>query len=824
MHLPSLLMHESNIRKITNIILIWIGIAFLANGLQKISDSGYTPPEIVPGWLTGMLWIVFGYAIALIWLSYVLSILISQKISGTVRFSGARMFSISLVLIFAVISSCVGTYLTWKHPYRLGPCGCQSNEWGPTCKACQCGLYGVCDDGEYGSGQCACDVGFSGDRCDRCDERHKPEPNGVFPACDLCKTGYIGEKCDECAVGYNGEECDECDNGWHPWQHSSDLFPQTIADDNRHLCDECMPNHWGYYCKACPWGNDVPHIILTENNPLIEGTRVADSFSKGGHIKSMQIKRGETWHFSYNYDPNDPRVLQHTRIQIKYDGTVVLSDWILLGDIRGVQCNNRGTCEDDDTHQLKNIRWQDTCTYTEYQLCTTDSECTVSGNCKGTCRGLEVPINSIWEAKMGGMLCSTDEDCLDDSIHINEKNETYVGGRCVTRGCCDESRHGDGSCACEQQFFGPLQETGIKEHYELSPSCDFCPGYDWMTQNPTTICSGGKGTCSASYGRSGDYLQMRCTCGEQVFINPETGIVDASKIIAWSGDLCECGDFNEDSRCDLCSSGHWGPRCQSCPGGPGLQSCGGLGRGECSQGIHGDGSCSCALDRASSWMLAPYVKRYVTEAVGVNSEGLNHTCSECAPNFFGEFCLRCDDTDMIKPSELNDIFQPGGSYVFGQGQSSLEPKPVCHRGFCTLACGGGGWCNWGRGGDGTCTCWSNVRQNSYTWNPLDNVCVGNDRTEEQCPSYGYCSENSQTGRRSATMCGKETWIGNDKDMSSEGLDWSPFEDWSGTDHGKQSSTTYNLECSQVGQGICYKWMPIDWRPSNSLITCVKEGN
>ena len=74
------------------------------------------------------------------------------------------------------------------------------------------------------------------------------------------------------------------------------------------------------------------------------------------------------------------------------------------------------------------------------------------------------------------------------------------------------------------------------------------------------------------------------------------------------------------------------------------------------------------------------------------------------------------------------------------------------------------------------------------------------------------------------MCGTETWIGNDKDMTSEGLDWSPFDDWSGTNSGQQSSAQYNTECSLVDKGVCYKWMPIDWRPSNSLITCVKEGN
>ena len=824
-------MHGDNIFKLTNLVLVWVGISLFMSGFQKTSESGYTPPEVPSGWAMGMLWIGAGIVIALIWATFMISTLIEQKCAGKRRFTPTKMIAISFVLIFACVSACVGTYMTWKHPFRLGPCDCAVGQWGAGCKPCVCSGHGICDDGQYGSGRCACDFGFAGDLCEKCDDTHKP-----VGECDMCKTGYTGEKCDVCDVGYAGEDCDVCDDGWLPWQHSSELFPVSITtDDERHICDECRPNHWGFYCKACPWGNDVPHVTLSKNNPIIEGTRVADSSSKGGVVIDMQVYKKNIWVNSYDYQTFNPKVLEHTRVKMKYDIDKKKSDWIDLADLRGVQCNNRGTCIDDVQHQLKFPNWQDTCTWNSFQGCTVDSDCTVSENCKGVCQGIDLPINAAWEIQMAGSLCSDDADCINPDIFVNELNETYMGGRCVTRGCCDESYHGNGICDCDQSFFGPLMDNGIIEHFEQSPSCDFCPGYDWMTQDPTTICSGGKGTCSASYGRTGDYLNMRCTCGEEVFVDRITKIVFPDKIISWSGSLCECGDFDEDSKCDLCASGHWGETCQVCPGGPGLQSCGGLGRGQCFEGINGDGTCNCRLDSSSSWMLAPYIKRFPSERVGVNKFGSNQTCSECAPNFFGEFCLRCDDTDMIKPSELDDIFQPSGSYTFGIGQSSSSPQPICHRGFCTLACGGGGWCNWGRAGDGTCMCWSNVRQNSHTWNPLDNTCIGDQRYTgknedyiglggEQCPAYGYCSDNSETGRRSATMCGEIGWTGDEKDMTTEGLDWSPFDDWNGTDTGRQSSTTYNSECNLNNRGRCYKWMPIDWRPSNSLITCVKEGN
>ena len=856
-------MHGDNIFKIINLAIAWLGITLFMSGFQKMNDSGYTPPEFPSGWVMGMGWIIAGSTIAITWLSFMISDALHQKFNDTPRFSTTKLVAISFVLIFSAIGASVGTYLTWKHPLRLGPCDCSTDQWGPSCEPCLC-QYGVCDSGQYGSGRCACDFGFAGDYCDKCDERHKPEPNspqvldGTELACDMCKTGYSGPeliegrpKCDECDIGYTGEECDICDDGWQPWYHSSDLFPLTIAEDDRHLCDECRPNHWGYYCLSCPWGNDVPHITLSKNNPIEYGTRVADSTKKAGAIVDMMVYKfpdvewtkestrdpnnlpKREWIQTFDYNIDDRKVLENTKVKMKYDLTNKVSDWILFGDLQGVQCNNRGICMDDARWQALNPDWDKQCSFGgSFQECSTDKDCTVSENCKGVCQGID-PIGdgevgmAIWEVTVAGKICSNDDDCFQPQTIFDPVTQTdifiqnYKGGLCVQRGCCQESWHGNGECDCEPNFFGELQDNGFKELYELSPACDFCPGYDWLTENPVTPCSGGKGTCSASYSRTGEYASMRCTCGEQVYISPD-GIVDPDKIIAWSGDLCECGDWDDDTKCDTCSAGHWGEDCEICPGGA-FSPCGGLGKGECNSGRYGDGTCNCKLSPESSWMLAPYIKRYESEKVGFDITFSNYTCSECAPNFFGDSCLRCDDTSMIKPSELDDIFQPVGSYLFGEGQSSTTPQPICHRGFCTLACGGGGWCNWGRGGDGKCTCWSNMRLNSNTWNPLDNVCIGNDQSKESCPAYGYCSEG-ETGRRTATMCGTETWIGGNKDMNDKGLDWSPWDDWDGTDPGTESSQKYDFECANKTKGECYKWRPIDWRPSNSLITCVKDGN
>jgi len=136
---------------------------------------------------------------------------------------------------------------------------------------------------------------------------------------------------------------------------------------------------------------------------------------------------------------------------------------------------------------------------------------------------------------------------------------------------------------------------------------------------------------------------------------------------------------------------------------------------------------------------------------------------------------------------------------------------------CTIACGQGGWCDWGRAGDGTCMCWSNKRAEPTTWNPLDNVCIGNERfdpespeefdgTKEQCPAYGFCP-----GQGSRHYCPKDR----ENSGSKANCEKRHFEacgppnfiagDWTG-----QGNST----CQ------CQPFNEIDWAPDNSGISCI----
>uniref|UniRef100_A0A8C5PW47 Laminin subunit alpha 2 n=1 Tax=Leptobrachium leishanense TaxID=445787 RepID=A0A8C5PW47_9ANUR len=97
------------------------------------------------------------------------------------------------------------------------------------CIPCNCNSFGSksfdCDD----SGQCNCQPGVAGKKCDRCGHGHFDFQEG---GCTPCECSHVGNNCD-------------ADTG-----HCV-CPPNTIGEQ----CDKCAPNHWGYSivtgCKAC---------------------------------------------------------------------------------------------------------------------------------------------------------------------------------------------------------------------------------------------------------------------------------------------------------------------------------------------------------------------------------------------------------------------------------------------------------------------------------------------------------------------------------------------------------------------------------------------
>eukprot|EP00079_Xenopus_tropicalis_P035929 XP_017949700.1 PREDICTED: laminin subunit alpha-2 isoform X3 [Xenopus tropicalis] len=101
------------------------------------------------------------------------------------------------------------------------------------CVPCNCNSFGSksfdCDD----SGQCRCQPGVTGKKCDHCDHGFYDFQEG---GCTPCECPHVGNNCD-------------ADTG-----HCV-CPPNTIGEQ----CDKCAPNHWGYSiitgCKACNCSN-----------------------------------------------------------------------------------------------------------------------------------------------------------------------------------------------------------------------------------------------------------------------------------------------------------------------------------------------------------------------------------------------------------------------------------------------------------------------------------------------------------------------------------------------------------------------------------------
>ncbi|XP_071006528.1 laminin subunit alpha-2 isoform X1 [Oncorhynchus clarkii lewisi] len=97
------------------------------------------------------------------------------------------------------------------------------------CAPCNCNSFGSksfdCDE----SGQCRCQPGVTGPKCDRCAPGHFNFQEG---GCAPCQCAHVGNNCDA-----NTGQC-VCP-------------PNTVGE----RCDKCAPNHWGHDimagCKAC---------------------------------------------------------------------------------------------------------------------------------------------------------------------------------------------------------------------------------------------------------------------------------------------------------------------------------------------------------------------------------------------------------------------------------------------------------------------------------------------------------------------------------------------------------------------------------------------
>lgn len=262
-----------------------------------------------------------------------------------------------------------------------------------------------------------------------------------------------------------------------------------------------------------------------------------------------------------------------------------------------------GTCRDNEWHETN--RYDPKICTAQGNTCSDKFDC-ASNNCKGTC--------TIGDSATG-QLCEYDEDCFP--------------GTCEFKQCCLEARHGDGHCEC-----------GSIGHY--GENCEACPGFDGVYSS--TICAG-HGTCTEEYAAQ-SYTGLRCACAE-----------------SWSGELCACRKDNPtDSNCTECASGAYGPQCRACNGGVGVAQCNT--HGVCSDGLEGDGTCTCDVDVKYGGIGA-----FKGEA-----------CESClSEDFYGDNCRTCPNLKVVQCIPGLNLTQIPG---VGQCIQSCGSKTCNNKGFC----------------------------------------------------------------------------------------------------------------------------------------------
>ncbi|KAM9317105.1 laminin subunit alpha-2 [Gastrophryne carolinensis] len=130
-----------------------------------------------------------------------------------------------------------GSYKPDVPPQTYGPVFSQG------CVPCNCNSFGSksfdCDN----NGQCHCQPGVAGKKCDHCAQGFYDFQEG---GCTSCECPHVGNNCDV--------ETGQCI-----------CAPNTIGEQ----CDKCAPNHWGYSiisgCKPCNCSG--PGSLSTQCNP-----------------------------------------------------------------------------------------------------------------------------------------------------------------------------------------------------------------------------------------------------------------------------------------------------------------------------------------------------------------------------------------------------------------------------------------------------------------------------------------------------------------------------------------------------------------------------
>ena len=620
-----------------------------------------------------------------------------------------------------------------------------------------CTLHGTCDNT---TGTCTCyddDVlgHFTGDACDACAPEFFPSQlctlqcpkDALGRNCSghglcldgeaLCRcersaaTGYwTGLLCESCATYYWGSGCQqECPGGvcapcsghgacgWGLYGNGTCNCQQSAFDGfwDGVDCSACVVGYWGPLCASeCPGGvGDVCH----GHGTCADGT--------GG-------TGGCTCHASATLGYWDAAT-GCADCQAGYWGPGCVWPCPTATGATAV-CSGRGTCDGG-----QNGTGVCSCTAPYYDsdcglLCPSGSWNYTTGSCQlgdlSNCRnGVVVGTTCNCDTGWRGRLC--DVQCPGLNATAQE---------CAGHGQCSTA----GTCGCDVGYAGYDPGTRLVACNTICPgivpagaSLSVCSGHGDCAGDATCTCAAnaqqGYWAGSACERCAPEWLGVFCllqcpkdTLGQNCSSHGQC-IGESPECTC---DLTAATGYWDGTICDSCSAGYWGANCSAmCPG----SGCVCSGRGTCFNGAAGNGTCRCEYNQTLGF--------YIRE-----------DCSECQQGFWGVNCRRtCPGLSVAEflLYDTHDPYRPG----------VVQPNPALD----PLICYGHGTCRSGISGTGACDCFQNAVDGFWAgvcdqclagyWGAgCTRVCLPVDRPGNPCNGGGVC-DGGRNGTGTCTCDG-----------------------------------------------------------------------
>jgi hypothetical protein len=449
-------------------------------------------------------------------------------------------------------------------------------------------------------------------------------------------------------------------------------------------------------------------------------------------------------------------------------------------NISGVACSGAGTCDTVSATCACQSGYAGLgCSLTCPGRGSSTGLCSGHGSCSaldGTCSCARGYTNFDCSLPCPGGLsspCSNHGACLTNNTCRCDFNTTsgfWTGAECATCGngwygpncnaTCPNGANGQmcaGHGSCTQEVKCSCIDNSVQGYWD-GELCDRCKPNYWgpqcRKQCPGGACNACSGNGVCSDGLLGAGL---CTC----FANSSNGF--------WRGD-----------KCDSCDVAYWGLTCASaCPRG-GLLNTVCSSHGTCTDGIRGDGKCTCIAHAtlgywggtACAQCLAGYYGPNCTN-VCPGSNGKGSTCSghgTCSDGFSGTGVCTCSATWGLAdcssgcPQTSTNVYCSGngvcldgasrngtcqchqsdsygywstetcGSCLYGYYGTSCIQR--CPRAYAQI-CAGHGTCDSGTNNTGRCTCDSG-------WSGQDCARPCDGGSSSPCSNHGSCHQTYGT--------------------------------------------------------------------------------